>query len=333
MKSLSLSVAALCVAVGLGVCASFGDAQTFKYHPDSNPNTGNGNTFPFGNGFGADWRYQLFIPQASLGNAPLRITDIAFAPSTSDTFSAMQCQVRMAHTTLTGLSSMFAANLGGCPTQVFDGPMLYAVTAGAWHELGLQCDFGYDGVRNLVVEIRYRGRTAPNTSQFVFRTGTARLHANNITMPSTLDPYNAVAGQLDSTRGLKARFTCDPTCVALAQSDRVRVGSAITTQLVNGPAGGLFQFACALAEGPPIILGSNARLCLATDGLFNLSLQGAPFFRNFSGQLPASGGTAATTLVPSIPQLAGVCIYHAAAVVVGGQLACCTNNAAVELIP
>jgi hypothetical protein len=321
------------IAVTLVIAGAPSGAQTYKYHPDSNPTSGGGNTFPFGNAFGPDWRYQLFVPQSSLGSTPVRITNFAFAPSSSNTFSATQFQIRMAHTTLAALTSTFGTNIGSCPTELHNGAFTYTVTSGNWHDLGTQSDFGYDGTRNVVLEIRYRNRTAPSTSQFVFRTGTSRLHANNITTPPTRDPYNAVAGQLDPTRGLKVRFTCVATCVAIAQSDRVRVGSTIGTQLINGPGGAFYQFACSFGQGPPLNLGNNCRLGLATDALFTFSLQGSPIFQGFSGQLPATGRTLATTIVPNIPQLAGLCIYHAAVTYSRTQLLCCSNTAGVELIP
>ena len=325
-----LIIALLASLVCVGVAAS----QATVCYPDNQPNTGQFNSFPFGTNFGGtNWRYQIRIPASALPNGPVRITEVAFAPGGNGTFSATNFQLRMAHYSGRALTTCFWQNIGQCPTELINVQgrpgFSWNVTANTWDPIGTRCDFGYDGTRSIVLEVRYRNRTSGFISS---RIGNVeRTWANDSTNPPTIDPYQAVCGQSDND-GVKVCLTYEKSTVLLA-SDSVSLGGAFSIQMRNCPSGP-YQIAASFAQGPPIALAKGCNICLQIDGLFWASLLfGPPLFNGYAGTI--QNGTAnARMRIGTQTLLVGVCIFHAGAVFDGrGNVLGCSNTAGTVIVP
>jgi len=298
-----------CIAVGLVLAtltAAAVDAQNYAYVPDNNLNSGGSNSYPFRSAPNS-WRYQMLHLAKYLPGQPVRITEMALAASTSSppVFKASDFQIRMAHTTANTLSTTFAQNFGTPPVTVLNGAFQYQSTYLQWVDLGLQQSFLYDGTSNLVVEIRYRGRTSAGPS---FRSDPSMHRAWNTTDP---DPYAAtVATKGTTSYGLKTRFTYDSITLVLSGSPQP--GGTVDLDMSSpGDAGKPFQLASSLGTGP-IQLGSR-QIGLTPDDLMVITTGGLlpGIFINFSGLLNAQGKAKAQIQIPNLPALKGVRIYNA----------------------
>ena len=110
MKRLALvPLVVFCFALAL---AGPGHGQYQVYHDSSNSTGGVSNTFPFGNAFGNNWRYQFSVPASSLPAKPVRFVGVAFAPVVNGVFSVKDFQLRIGHSASAALTSIFATNLG-----------------------------------------------------------------------------------------------------------------------------------------------------------------------------------------------------------------------------
>ena len=131
--------------------------------PDNNPATGAAcNVYPWGSS--TEWRYHAVVPETMMGGKAIPITELGFAPCGSGTFSSPKCEIRMAHLTKgKSPSTTFASNLEKDVTVVFSGSLNFPYTLDQWSDVGLTQPFNYNGVDQLVVEIRYVGRTGPDS--------------------------------------------------------------------------------------------------------------------------------------------------------------------------
>jgi len=308
-------------------------AQGIIYNPSNTPSTGSGNAWPFNVHTG--WRFQFIINASVLPNAPIKITDIAFAPTSTMTWASNQFQVRMGHTTMNDFNTPMMPNcfeemIGPCATVMYDGPFKWACTADTWSPLRLHCPFGYDGKRNIVVEIRYNDRLTSGVNTRVDSSiNRAYTHTG-----ATPDPYNApcwiipIPGQAS---GPKHCLTYERTCILLA-SDTVKVGLSAGINIIQGPAGSFYQIAASFGQGGFYV--NNCHLCLDVDALFLASLFGGPpIFNGYAGTLSPGGGAGAKFSCPNIPALAGLCIYHAAIIFDATGIRCCTNTDGMKIIP
>lgn len=331
MKNL---VCAACVAAILLVLAVPSwvsvPAQTYVYVPDNLPASGGTNVYPFGTN--TEWRYQMRVDAAWLPTSPFRILEVAIAAGKTGTFTASQCQIRMAHTTIANFQNdkVFATNLGPCPTQVFNGPLSFPATASQWCNLGLSGSFGHDGTRNLLIEIRFQAGSG-NVS---VRSATASVLSVRRLWASGTGAYTATSGNVDSitaTGAAKLRLTIDPTTVLLAP-DTVRLGTKAVIRLVQARAGEYYQMAASLGQMP---LGLGAyTVNLAPDNVFIYSVvYGAPIFHSYAGVVNAQGSAFGTFIPPNIPVLVGVCVYHAAVTYDKAGLTGASNTAGLQLVP
>ena len=284
------------------------------YNPADTPDTGTANNWPF-NTYTA-WRYQFIVNASVLPAAPMKITDIAFAPTATKSWTAKQFQVRMGHTTYKDFSTAptpncFDTMLGPAPVLVYDGVMRWDCVADTWCFLGLESSFGYDGTRNILVEIRYRG--GPGSAGVSTRRDTSINRAYTHT-GSTADPYNAscwivpIPGQ---DAGAMHCLSVTKGNVLLAP-DTVRLGRSATLQLLNGPARQFYQIAASLGQRP-VMKVADWPVSLAVDSVFfNSVFLGAPVFYRYGGTTGSTGAATATLNVPVISPLVGVDIYHAA---------------------
>ena len=314
----------------LGVCLG---AQAYIYNPSNSPGTGSTNSWPFRSY--TEWRFQFIVNASVLPNAPIKILDIAFSCQYTSVFTAKQFQIRMGHTTHKTFSgsgtTKFDDILGPCATICYNGPLKWAGTAGpVWSPIGLQAHFGYDGKRNICVEIRYMGGSA---NQRVYTDASiARAYTHTSYSPN---PYNAVNWYVPipgEMMGPKHRLEYDKRCILIAP-DTAKLGLAVPINVINGPSLQFYQIAASLGQYPPINL-VTCKIFLTVDSIFLYSvMSGPPVFFNYSGQLSASGTAIGRLVVPPIKQLVGLCVYHAALCYGKVGPICCTNTDGTLIVP
>jgi hypothetical protein len=303
----------------------FGDAV---YVPDDlNPATNGCNVFPFDTSVN-NWRYQMILQAKDLPARKTKITEIGFANCSGSTaFSSSQFVMSMAHTTRTTTSTSFASNLGPAPIQVYNGGLAYTSTVDQWAGIGLQCPFGYDGKRNILVEIKYRNRSGGGGGFRSNSAGTPRAWSNRA---SPYDNFAATTATGSGTSfGLKTRLCVEDTCTA-ESTEQVRIGATGTVTVYNATPGQFYQISASFGQGPGYTLPPNCKVCLALDTLWYLSLtQGPPLFTNYGGVVGRTGTFSGRFLVLPFPPLVGLHVYNAAVTyVVSPNVAftCCTNT-------
>jgi hypothetical protein len=309
------AVAAMVLILPLG-------AQTIGV-PDNDPTMGTCNVFPMGSS--TEWRYQQLIPASFLPAARFKITDMAYAPCASGSGVYSNFEVRMGLTSAAALSNSFDANLGSCPVTVLSTPgFSWTYTGNTWAPFGLQCAFAYDGMRNLVVEVRYDNRTgtAPSCHRDVLpRCYTSGTGARNNPTAATV-----------TTGALKILLTIDRTCVLWHSPEPEQVSIGTGGKLVGEqfPPAAPYQIATALGHATQIPFGSCS-ICLDPDFLFFGSIFGTiPLFSGYSGIVAANGQFGGSYRVPNATALVGVCLSHAA---ISVNPICCSNTVVSEIVP
>ncbi len=278
--------------------------------PDNNAAVGTNNSIPFH----ASWspisgsvRYQALYKVTQLGNKAFRLSDIAFAPMYTGTFTATQFQVRVSHTTSNSLNPTMDLNIP-TPTTMFDGPMTYAITTDTWSPLVLKNAFIYNGTDNLVVDIRYMGGKNVLTSGWL---GKFRFVRNAIPRSWAYNNYNAkVQSGSDTIAGLKTRFTVDVT--SLNGTGSTSPGGTVDLTLSSsGDAGLPYQVGTSLGNGPTPI--DTRTLGLSLDDLLLVSVNGwwPTIFSGYQGVLDAQGGAGAKIHIPNLAVLKGVRLHSA----------------------
>lgn len=315
-----------------GIAAGHGTGQSYAYVPDNQPAVGNGNAWPFEFST-TTGRFQQFLDARYLPSQPVRFTELAF--TREGPASRFACtgdfELRMSHTTTAcPVSTLFAGNIAPCPTELIKSSTGFAYpvpVTNTWTDIGTVADFGYDGVRNVCLAVRYRGRI-PGQGVVLRAVPTIpRIWAN----ATSADNFNATSGITDCTLGLRVRirYATNDVCIA---ADTVRTGATLRIDLHGlQPAIG-YQVAASLGQAPLAI--GPCTVFLAPDGVFAASLTvGAPLFAAYRGAADASGRATASLNVPSIAALAGVCVHHAAVVFDGSGIRGCTNTTGTQIIP
>lgn len=322
----------LCLCLVLfALLAAPAAAQVYVYVSDNNPASSGGNYWPFG--FSSTTGRFMEILDAkflSVVPGPYKITEVAFSRSgTVSPFTATQFQMRMSHSTATcPLNATFMNNCQPCPTNLIDtsSGFTYALpTVNVWTDIGTLADFGWDGKRNICLEIRYRGRGANRVAMWsdASTNNIPRSWANN----TTRDNYNHPTADYTSycTGGLKVRLTVDPKNVCIAP-DTVKVGSTTAVTAGNLNAGDFYQLAASLGQ-QQLIYNNTCRLFLSVDGVFLYSVMiGVPLFNGYSGTVPASGTVNGKWAVPNNAALIGICVYHAGITFNAKGITGCTNT-------
>ena len=213
-----------------------------------------------------------------------------------------------------------------CPTTVFDGTGNWTATANTWSPVGLDCAFGYDGSRNLLIEICFDGRTAGPACRR--DSVLPRLWNFGSTNPCQAPTGSTDGGTIEA--GLKVCLTIDRQCV-LNAPDTVSIGSTLGTQVFTAPVGDFYQIASSFSDTTKIDLG-RCSICLTPDSLFWASLfVGPPVFNGYSGVVGPNGSFGGKLAVPNFQQLIGICVYHAAVVFNKGGITCCPNSAGTQI--
>ena len=286
-------------------------AQSKLYVPDNSPTSGGANYWPFTTTgqAGPNWRYQYLVLSTYLLPKVFNITDVAFVPTTTTTFTAHQFQMRMANTTYSVLSTTtcFDPVLGSNPTTVFNGPITYQLTNNTWCPLGLQNSFIYDGKSNLVIEIRYM--TKSTVMSIATRQGPFQRTWTNA-WKSNPDPYNSKCPEYSGGGGPKVCFTYNEILITLGGSPGP--GGTVDLDLLSAAdANKLYQAASSLGTGP-IPIGSRM-LYLSPDDLMVVTVNGylPTIFMNYTGKLDSAGKAKAHIKIPNDPVLKGVRIHSA----------------------
>jgi len=323
----------ICAVLLLCVCAAL-TAQTPIYNPSNTPTTGGNNSWPFNIYTG--WRMQIIIDKTVLGNSPFLIQEVAFAPSTTRTFSVPDFQMRMGHTTYkdfgTSGTTKFATIIGLSPVEIYKrGKISWTCAAGTWCDIGLTGSFFYNGNDNICMEIRYNttvsGGVTVYTDASIARAYTHMSYSN--------DPFNdpnwhtPIPGEY---MGPKHRLTVLKGFMLDADAT-VSVGKTANILLRNGVPGEYYQVAASLST-LPLKLG-KCTINLTPDNLFFGSMQiGPPIFNRYSAILSAQGSGAAQLAVPNISALVGITVYHAAVSYTATTFpTACTNTDSTKIEP
>ncbi len=275
-------------------------AQKYIPVPDNLPGQGTCNVYPWGSS--TEWRYQALVPASLLGGKPFRIVELGFTPCGTGTFSSSKGEIRMAHTTLSTMTTTFATNLEKDVTSVIAGTIKFNYTQNQWSDVGLTTGFDYNGVDNLVVEVRYIGRTGGSsfhrgaTLQRVYVQGSGA--------------FNKPTGTGNDKAALKMRFTVIE--ILIQGSGNPKPGGTVVLDLQSpGDAGLVYQVGSSLGSGP-IPIGSRS-LALSPDDLLVVSTGGLlpSIFVDYSGTLDASGKAQAKINILNDPKITGVRIHTA----------------------
>ena len=311
-------------------------AQNYAFVPDNNPAAGSNNIWPF-NMSSTTGRFIQILDAKYLPQRPVKITEVAFTRYSSSypsTFYARQFQMRMSHspTTLCPLTMTFTDHMAPCPTNLIDTQAGFTYTIPAvdnWVDIGTVADFGYDGQRNVCLEVRFRYQDInQGFACWADGAGTPRL----MSKLTTIDNYAAATGSnMWCNNGLKVRLEWTDRHVLLAP-DTVNIGSSGLIMMYGLPPADFFQVAASFGQNQ-LPLGSCS-VFLDPDALLFLSVVlGPPIFVQYGGTVPAAGVARAQLSVPALKQLVGICVYHAAITYNASGITGCTNTAGSQLVP
>jgi len=294
----------LCGLIALLVISGMAAADEV-YLPSNTPGTGSVNVFPFNTHYGTEFRYQLVIPPALLGKRPMKILDIAFAPSGTGDFKATTFEVRMSHSTVAP-STAFAVNLPNPQTVLFSNAFVWKTTHQTWSSIGLTSSFLYNGVDYLTIELRFIGSAKGNGFG-----GNCYQDQGSLwrVYKGAVGAYTATTGSMGNS-GLKTRITIKDGSITV--SGTARPGTTVSLDLASpSDAGNVYQLASSFGTGP-IPLGSR-KLNLSFDSLLLITAQNQVpgVFVRYSGTFDSTGLARAQIKIPSLPALTGVRIHSA----------------------
>ncbi|MBN2490841.1 MAG: hypothetical protein JXQ29_08335 [Planctomycetes bacterium] len=291
-----MKAALLAAGILLGMC---GAAPAGDVHiPDASIGQGSSVSIPWAQ---AEIRYQALVPAALLGGKRIRISNLAFAPVTSGTFSATQLEIRMAHT-MQSLSLVFDNNLQKDRTVVFSGPASWNFTASQWSDLGLTSVFHYNGSDSLVVEVRFVGGQGGAS----FWAGVIQTY-----FASGAGTYSAPqGGNILLKVSPKMRLRYDEALIV--GSGSTSPGGVVTFSLSSPSDAGLaYQVGTSLGVGPIPI--DSRQLNLSPDSLLVASVGGSSpaVFADYAGWLDGSGSATARLSIPNLGVLKGLRLHTA----------------------
>ncbi len=284
------------------------------YIPDNNPASTTFNAIPFW----AEWsviqgeiRSQILFNASMLGNRQYYIHEVSFASAFTGVFSATQLQVRISHVKTSLLNATMDLNIPG-PATCYDGPISYPVTSNTWCPMGLTGGFLYNGVDNLVVDVRYKGGKNTTLSPSPMTVGRFWYVANApIPRNWAYQRYSATQQSGGSAKnGLKIRFTVDTTTIQ--GSGAPAPGGTVDLALLSPADPGLvYQVGTSLGTGPIPI--DKRKLGLSPDSILVASVSGVlPLvFQDYAGHLDGSGKGKAKLNIPSLPVLVGTRLHSA----------------------
>jgi hypothetical protein len=320
----------LLLVLGLIVLLA-GSAVAGDTYVASSAPTGGCNHFPFNptwSGSNGEWRYQGVFTATQLGNAPLLITGLSFAPCSTGGFTAKQLEIRMNNLPPLMHSTAFDTNIGASPTVVRIGaPITWNVTASTWCAIPLDCPHLYDGKSDLVVEVRYMGGglTGSFTGPVVRDSVAPRYYAYGT------GAYTTTTATGTGTAAFRVRLThADVTPSTLSPS----IGTTVNLALDSYPdAGGNYVTASSFGTGPFMVGCWPVKLDV--DSLFFITVNNLvpTVFQNYQGVLDATGQATAAVAIPNVNALVGIILSNAFAVVGPGGLTVVSDNGVFRINP
>jgi len=307
MKNIFMSAMLFCLLAALVGPAGADEI----YVPSNSPAVGGGNHWPWNATSSSEWRFQQLFSAKQLGFKGGVIKDIAFAPTSSGTHTATRFEMTMSHTTASSLVQVWAANLPA-PVVVYPvAPHTWNPVTDTWTPVGLTQPFVYDGVSNLVVDLRYSGGKILNGFQ-------GACHSDSGTATTILRSWNKGSGAYSAPNalswnrnlGLITRITID--VITITGSGAPRPGGTVVLDLTApADAGLVYQVGSSLGLGPTPI--GNRQLNLSLDDLLLVSVSGffPSLFQKYSGTLDPSGKAQATIKILNDPRLIGNQIHSA----------------------
>jgi hypothetical protein len=185
---------------------------------------------------------------------------------------------------------------------MFSGPIKWPCLQDQWCRLGMNGTFKYNGVDQVVVEVRFLGGQGGVNCRSAF------VVVKFLKGPGS---YNApTAGNAMPLAAPKMRLTYNETRLAI--SGNPAPGGTIVLDLVSSWDPGLvYQVGSSLGTGPIPI--DTRRLDLSPDALLMLSVGGTlpTIFQVYAGVLDAQGKGQAKLHIPSVPALKGLRVHSA----------------------
>jgi hypothetical protein len=267
--------------------------QTYLIPPNTLPNLGTCNAFPFNT---TDMRYQALVRASELGSTPGIISGISFAQCASSgakSFATITVNLNSPGPALTVLNSV---------------RYVWNVTADVWNDIGLQVPFPYNGKDNLVVEVLVTGRGGVSSA----------THRDNTNQRVYLGSYT---GQLTGTDGGNTAFKM-----------RILMGDASTQSFGAGCAGSkgvpAFSFVgtaqlgktlgldCVNLPAPSVallLMGFDSRLPVFPVDLTAMGAPGCTLYHDIALAIPApvdaSGHAQVGLPIPNVVALKHLILY------------------------
>jgi hypothetical protein len=293
-------------------------AQNYTAHPIDNIASTTVHTIPFaGNVTGADEaRSQFLFPAAFLPPVGSVITGLDVVPSATAATVYERFEIWLAQTTSATLSTTFANNLTA-PVLVYSrSPGTISWQGGNWFTIPFAVPFAYDGVRNLVVEVRKK-IDRPNNPPLVGVNHRLFIYPQRNDLPLPIMTYghygsaavNAPTAVLVAPAPMLMRLQWGPVRTLIVNSTRnttgngnrsyFHLGATITVTGLGQP--GEF-FLCAIDFG---LLPAHTSLPSILGGLW---LPNPVLFG--SGAVALSGRASSTQTVPNNTNLIGLRVFY-----------------------
>jgi hypothetical protein len=312
-ESMKTTMCALCAVLAFATVAAADEV----YIPD-NQFAGSVNVIPFSGPWpgssnpNGEWRYQWWIPAASMNGKAGLIKEIAVAPNYTGTLVATTCEYALGTNTLTTPSSTFDTNLPNPVVCYKAGAYTWKVTKGVWAPVGLQSGFVYDGTSNLVIQVRFKNSTIQGTTYIGCYYDGSKPNNSHRLYKYGPGAYTAATGSGlgGNPNGLRLRVTID--LITLTGSGTTNPGGTVILALSAPADAGLpYQVGTSLGTGP-IPIGTRS-LNLTADALLVASVGGflPTVFANYSGVLDKAGAGKAQINIPSSTLLIGVRLHSA----------------------
>jgi len=272
---------------------------------NADPTLGGGNALPFLASYTPELTYQILLPRRFLPRNALTMVDLEFAPLAAATFSSTDFVLKLAHANLATdfpLCSLWSNNAEPWVT-VQSGAFTFNMAGNAWSPLGLNANWGYDGVRDILVEIRWRNATGGTT-----------VHNSDL---RPINAYAIGAGAYGATAcshgiGVGARVRVRFREPTIRASGTMMPGTTITLPICSpGQAGKNYYMGASLGTQPGIPLPNGGTLPLNFDGLLLVSLIDPFTFQGFQGALDPNDAATAMINLPGSPGLRGLTFYVA----------------------
>jgi len=281
---LFLGIAAPALASGITAVLTPGGAA---------PNTGIPSSIPFSTSFQSEIRYQLVIPAPLLLPRPALLTDIAFAPSVSGSINLGEVVYSIGHAT-----GAPTCNLEGNSNDLaiqHRGQYTYNFTADTWSPFGIPSAFAWDGVRALVIELRWRNATGAGGAFRTADPGTVQCFYNRLA-----GGYNATQCSHGPSDGIKVQLVFAQATVKLGGNPTPGQLLPMTFCSPTDPDRSYYA-AASLTTTPSLGLPAPdlRTIELTLDTLLRLSLIDRVTFPGFSGTLDGRGNATGGVLLPA----------------------------------